>query len=320
MTRTKNPAMTRTGVMILLAMLVALAGCAGGAEESAIDEAQGAPADDGGAAAADTRAVADSAAGEEGRDAGAADVNTAGGEQDAAAPAALVDVGQRIVRDGTLRMRVDADGFDGTFDQLVGLAERFGGTVLASEATTADDGSTSGTVTLRVPSADFDALLVAVGRIGEIEQRSVTSDDVSGEFVDLEARLRHNRAQERFYLSLLDRADDVEDAIAVQQRVDGIQQTIEQIEGRLRFLEDRTDFSRLTVEVVEAGGAYQPGGAPAPSFARYWATARAALVTVLGGALVVATVALPFVLLGGVVTIVVRRYGPPRRRAAAPEA
>jgi hypothetical protein len=309
--------MRRTGVVILLAMVVVLAGCAGGTDDSAVEEAQGALTDEGGGEPAGVeRAEADDvAAAEDGRAADAA-----GSDEGSVTTAGLAGLGQRIVRDGTLRMRVGADGFDGAFDELVGLAERFGGTVLASDATTADDGSTSGTVTLRVPSEGFDALLIAVGRIGDIERRSITSEDVSGEFVDLEARLRHNQAQERFYLSLLDRADDVEDAIAVQQRVEGIQQAIEQIEGRLRFLEDRTSFSRLTVEVFEADGAYRPGGSPAPSFARYWATARAALVTVLGGALVAVTVALPFVLLGGVIAVVVRRYGPARRPTAVPEA
>ncbi|HSJ43186.1 MAG TPA: DUF4349 domain-containing protein [Euzebyales bacterium] len=192
--------------------------------------------------------------------------------------------------------------------------------MLSSDASTADNGSTSGTVTLRVPAPDFDDLLVAVGRVGEVEQRSITSEDVSAEYVDLEARLRHNQAQERFYLSLLDRARDVDDAIAVQQQVEGIQQTIEQIEGRLRFLDDRTSYSRLTVELFEAGGAFQAGGTPEPSFAEYWATARAALVTVLGGTLVVATVALPFLVLGTVILTLARRHGVLRRRAVARDA
>jgi predicted component of type VI protein secretion system len=143
---------------------------------------------------------------------------------------------------------------------------------------------------------------------------------VSDEYVDLEARLRHNQAQERFYLSLLDRAEDVDDAIAVQQQVAGIQQTIEQIEGRLRFLDERTSYSRLTVELFEAGGAFQTGSAPQPSLARYWVTARAALVNVLGGALVVGSVALPFVVVGAVILVLARRHGVQRRRAVAPDA
>ena len=257
-----------------------------------------------------------------------------GGGQEAGADGAAAEAGQqvdggallvsaggdRIVRDGTMRLQVDED-VDGAFSQLTRLAGRFGGTVLASEASTDDDGTTSGSVTLRVPAEDYDDLLVAVAGVGDVQRRSITSDDVSDEFVDLEARLRNNQAQERFYLRLLDDAKDVEDAIAVQQRLDGIQQTIEQIQGRLRFLEERTTFSRLTVEVAQVGATFQQGDAQ-PSLARWVATARAGLINVVGAMLVVTTVALPLALLGLVVVVVARRYGWPVRRSAtvAPDA
>jgi len=299
--------MKRTAVVTVILMAM-LAGCA------ASDDSAGA----GGAAEEAVAQVANGDGGGEGEQAAAAEAPQS--SDDRASAVLTADIGDRIVRDGTMRVRVEEDTFDGAFDRLVEVADRFGGTVLASDASTADDGSTSGTVTVRVPAEDFDDLLVAVGRVGEVEQRSVTSEDVSDEYVDLEARLRHNQAQERFYLSLLDRAEDVDDAIAVQQRVEGIQQTIEQIEGRLRFLDERTSFSRLTVELFEAGGAFQAGGAPEPSLARYWATARAALINVLGGALVIATVALPFVVVGAAVLVLVRRYAVPGRRAVAPDA
>lgn len=299
--------MKRTALVTVILMAM-LAGCA------ASDDSAGA----GGAAEEAVAQVANGDGGGEGEQAAAAEAPQS--SDDRASAVLTADIGDRIVRDGTMRVRVEEDTFDGAFDRLVELADRFGGTVLASDASTADDGSTSGTVTVRVPAGDFDDLLVAVGRVGEVEQRSVTAEDVSDEYVDLEARLRHNQAQERFYLSLLDRAEDVDDAIAVQQRVEGIQQTIEQIEGRLRFIDERTSFSRLTVELFEAGGAFQAGGAPEPSLARYWATARAALINVLGGALVIATVALPFVVIGTAVLVLVRRYAVPGRRAVAPDA
>jgi hypothetical protein len=294
---------------VTVTLMAMLAGCA----------ASGDSAGGGEAAEEAVAQVADGGDGDGGGQEAAVDAAPESSDDQASA-VLTADIGDRIVRDGTMRVRVEEDTFDSAFDQLVQLADRFGGTVLASDASTADDGSTSGTVTVRVPAEDFDDLLVAVGRVGEVEQRSITSEDVSDEYVDLEARLRHNQAQERFYLSLLDRAEDVDDAIAVQQRVEGIQQTIEQIEGRLRFLDERTSFSRLTVELFEAGGAFQAGGAPEPSLARYWATARAALINVLGGALVIATVALPFVVIGTAVLVLVRRYTVPGRRAVAPDA
>lgn len=304
--------MKRTALLLMIVMAV-LAGCAGGAEESggdsggvsrqeAAEDAAMAGAEGGGDAAQEAAPASGEAGGGDGVDIAAAVSQTAA-------------IGDRIVRNGTMRLRVEDDTFDAAFERLVGLADRFGGTVVASDVMNTDNGSTSGTVTLRVPAGDFDELLVAVGRIGEVERRSITTEDVSVEFVDLEARLRHNHAQEAFYLSLLDRADDVEDAIAVQQRVEGIQQTIEQIKGRLSFLEERTSFSRLTVELFESGAAFQTASGERPTFAHYLGTARDALVTVIGGTLVVATVALPFVVGGVVLLLLFRRFAPALRRA-----
>lgn len=304
--------MKRTAVMLAIGMVM-LAGCAGVGEsgDAVADEADAGAVE---AAAAPEAALADGERPETADDGGAQGTAADASGSDASALQA-VGLGDRIVRTGTMRVQVDEQTFDAAFDRLTALADRFGGNVLTSDASSADDGSTSGTVTVRVPAENFNDLLVAVGRVGDVERRSITSEDVSGEFVDLEARLRHNRAQEAFYLALLDKADGVKDAIAVQQRVEGIQQTIEQIEGRLRFLEERTGFSRLTVELFEAGGAFADGDAQ-PSFARYWATARAALVNVLGGTLVLATVALPFAVLGTVILVVVRRTTVLGRRSA----
>lgn len=304
--------MKRTAVMLAIGMVM-LAGCAGVGEsgDAVTDEADAGAVE---AAAEPEAALADGERPETADDEGAQGTAADASASDASALQA-VGLGDRIVRTGTMRVQVDEQTFDAAFDRLTALADRFGGTVLTSDASSADDGSTSGTVTVRVPAENFNDLLVAVGRVGDVERRSITSEDVSGEFVDLEARLRHNRAQEAFYLALLDKADGVKDAIAVQQRVEGIQQTIEQIEGRLRFLEERTSFSRLTVELFEAGGAFADGDAQ-PSLARYWATARAALVNVLGGTLVLATVALPFAVLGTVILVVVRRTTVLGRRSA----
>jgi large-conductance mechanosensitive channel len=296
-------------VALLMVMLTACGSSAesqdagGSAAEGAAAEEQAASAQDAGAGE-EAQAEADTSA-----DGAAPILNLA------AAP------GDRIVREGTMRLEVEENGFDRAFNRVVDAAARLGGTVLSSDATSDDEGLTSGSVTVRVPADDYDALLTAVADIGTVRERSIRSEDVSAEFVDLEARLRHNEAQERFYLSLLGRAEDVEDAIAVQQRVDDIQQTIEQIKGRLSFLEERTSFSRLTVELFEAGSAFQQSPAAQPTFAYYWETAGNALVRVLGMGLVVATVLLPFVLVGLVIFVVVRVLGPiGRRRRPEPAA
>jgi Domain of unknown function (DUF4349) len=309
--------MRRILIAITLTMAIALAaGCSASSDEmsagSAAQEEAEAPAQDV-APAAPNDAGGEAAGGDAAAD---TDASVTG---DTPAVADLVAAqNDRIVREGTMRVEVDEGRFDRAFNQVVAAAARHGGTVLASDASSDDAGLTSGSVTVRVPADSYDALLTSVAEIGEVRERSITSQDVSGEFVDLEARLRHNEAQERFYLSLLERAEGVEDAIAVQQRVSEIQQTIEQIRGRLTFLEERTSFSRLTVELYETGSAFQEGDGTPPTFAQYWEASRNALVNVLGVTMVLLTILLPFAVVGGLIFFVIRRVRPRRRRTLPP--
>lgn len=202
-----------------------------------------------------------------------------------------VRTGDRIIKEGTISIEVEKGRFDDSFKAVIDAAEQYGGDAVASDTTTSDNGDIFGSVTVRVPVANFEDLLLGVGDIGAIRNRDVDSKDVSAEFTDLESRLRHLQAQERFYLGLFDKAESVEDAIRVQQQLDGIQNDIEKIQGRMNFLDDRTSFSTLTVELFEPGA-----GAPLleaeesptdrPTFARYWNTARDAFVNVVGAMLV----------------------------------
>jgi hypothetical protein len=202
---------------------------------------------------------------------------------------------ERIIKEGTITLEVDEGEFMSAYERVVETARRQGGSVAASTSTTDDHGRTTGSVTVRVPVENYESLLVAVSRIAPPVAQDIQSEEVTGQIVDLEARLRHLRAQEAFYLGLLDDAGEVQDAIAVQQQVDDIQQRIEQLQGRLDHLENRADYSTLTVEITEAGAERVAGlGRPdEPSLAGYWEHARNGFITLVGWSLVVAVTLSP---------------------------
>ena len=207
--------------------------------------------------------------------------------------------------------------FDASFEQVVTVARRLGGDVAASETSTNDDGEPSGSLTVRVPVASYEDLLVGVGDIGEVRQRTITAQDVSAEFVDLEARRRQLQAQEAFYLGLLEEATEIEDAIRNRSELAGVQSEIERITGRLNLLEDRTSFSTLTVRLFETGAPAPTGGTVAVrGLAQYWQTGLDALVAAVGTLLVVGLGGLPLLVLAGVGLLVFRTL---RRRPADTE-
>jgi hypothetical protein len=278
----------RTRPLVLAVLVLVLAACSGGDDALTTDAAE---------APRDAPAMAQ---GEEGGLGFAADEDTATGDGDVAplppATAASARSGDRLIKEGTMVVEVPVDGFDRAFERVVAAARGLGGSVVASTSSSTEDGGTAGSVTLRVPVDRYEDLLTGAGAVGEVRRRDITTQDVTAEFTDLESRLRHARAQERFYLGLLEEAAGVSDAIAVQQQLEGIQSTIEQLQGRRTLLDDRTSFSTLTVELLEPGAApVLAAGGARPTLAAYAELARDAFVTVVGWILVAAVAMAPII-------------------------
>jgi hypothetical protein len=287
---------TRTPAVVLLLVLL-LAACSG--DDTAADSATApaaAPDQAGEDSAVDTDGPAGFAGGgpTEAAAAAAAEAGDAGVPQPAM-PTSSRSV-ERLIKQGTMTIEVAEGAFDRGFAAVVAEAQRLGGSVVSSTSTSTEDAGTSGSITVRVPVDRYEDLLLGVGGVGEVRRRDITTQDVTAEFTDLGSRLRHARAQEAFYLGLLDQAEGVQDAIAVQQQLDGLQSSIEQMQGRLDVLADRTSFSTLTVELVEPGSVpilAEPGG---PSLAGYVATAQDAFITVVGSTLVVGVALTPLLI------------------------
>jgi hypothetical protein len=79
--------------------------------------------------------------------------------------------------------------------------------------------------------------------------RGVSGDDVTEEFVDLSSRLRNLEATRDRLLELLARADQVEDALQVNQALSDVQGQIEQIQGRMKYLRESAAFSTISAEL-----------------------------------------------------------------------
>lgn len=303
-------------------ILLALTGCSGdddaaqdaGQGTSAVEEQAEAPAEEGeGSSGGLALGGEDAPAEEEDSDTEAAPLP----------PQQVAATGDRVIKEGTVSLEVEAGAFDRAYAAVVEAARRLGGSVVASttQAET-DGGGTSGSVTVRVPVDNYEDLLVGVGDIGTVRAREVSAEDVSTEFVDLEARQRHLEAQERFYLELLGDAEDVPDAIAVQQQLDDVTEQLERVKGRLAYLGERTSFSTLTVELFEPDASAPVLAAESsdgPSLARSWQVAKDAFVNVVGTMLVVASFLAPLLAVAGVALLLWRALQPRPAAATPPE-
>ena len=230
------------------------------------------------------------------------------------------EIARRIIR--TAELSVETDAPEVAASKVSALADAKGGFVVSSDTSrsTDSDGAESvlTTVVFRVPVAAFDETLVAVRALGtRVSNEKVTGQDVTEEYVDLEARIRAQRAVEEQYLSVLKEAKAIPDILAVQQKLGEVRTEIERAEGRRRFLESQTSLSTITVHVARHIAAVEASG---PGFGRSVREAGHDAVyvgiAIVNGAIRLLGVLLPVgVLIGVPVYLLVRVWR--RRRAKA---
>ena len=254
----------------------------------------------------DAAEAAGGAEGEEGAAPGSSLANVA--ERGAVPQRGVVPaVGPRVVQTATLRVSVPRGELPGAIDEARSIAAGLGGFVVGSTSSRAPRGGIErGSLTLRVPAGDYAAAMRSLARIGRIEAQEETGTDVSQEFVDLEARRRHLAAVERQLLTLLERAASVPAALAVQSQLNETQLQLEQVRGRLRYLEDRTAYATITLGLRERDPAAADAGDEGWGVVDAWRAGARAFVFVAGRVFVVVAAAAPFVALLGLAFLAAR--------------
>ena len=137
--------------------------------------------------------------------------------------------------------------------KLTDLASAEGGFVSSDQAQLGAGSSSTGTIVLRVPQLNFEALVTQVQRVGDATSVTTTAQDVTGQYVDLQARINTLQASRQQYLTIMTRATSIGDILAVQSQLDTLQSQIEQLQGQLNVLNNETTYGTLTVSLAEVG-------------------------------------------------------------------
>jgi hypothetical protein len=217
----------------------------------------------------------------------------------------LPTAGPSVIKTGEIRVRVPSGEFRRSVQDVVSIAGRYpGGFVLSTSIGGGD--ARFGTIVIRVPARSFERALTELEGLGEVKSENVTGQDVTQEFIDLEARLRNARSQEAVLLRLMDKASTVTDTIRVQGELQTVQLEIERLTGQLRYLEDQTSLGTLTVSLVEAGAAPKPAG----TLQRAWKQALENALGVVAAVIVGAGVVIPIALLVLIAVLIARQLSP----------
>jgi hypothetical protein len=166
-----------------------------------------------------------------------------------ATPEDRAAIGPKIIRSGSLTLRVDdaAKRLE-ELRKIVSDAKGF----VDSANVTDNAGVKTASVTVRVPNDQFDAVRIAAkGLASTVFVETENSQDVTAQFVDLNARLTAAQAEEQSYLDILKKSGSIQDTLAVTQQLAQVRTTIEQLQGQMRYMNDQTSYATLSITLTE---------------------------------------------------------------------
>jgi hypothetical protein len=142
--------------------------------------------------------------------------------------------------------------FDHARTALEAVAQRYGGYVGELNLSAQAGEARSLAATLRVPAPKLENALTEIRALGRVESESRTGEDVTRQYVDLEARLNNSRfAEQRLTELMKERTGKLVDVLAVEMEIARVREQIEQMEAERKTLAGRVDFAAITVKVSE---------------------------------------------------------------------
>ncbi|HCW32189.1 MAG: transmembrane anti-sigma factor [Candidatus Peregrinibacteria bacterium GW2011_GWE2_39_6] len=161
-----------------------------------------------------------------------------------------VEMLQKVVKTGTLNLDVKSTA--AFMDQAMEIAQKYSGFIQDSNTWLQTDETTAGSLTLRVPVAQFELALKDLKLLATVvTSESISGQDVTEQYIDLTARLGAKQAEEAQYLKILSQATTVEDLLKVNVELSRVRAEIEALTGQVKYLENRTDLSTIMVYVYE---------------------------------------------------------------------
>jgi len=163
-----------------------------------------------------------------------------------ASTSVLPKVDRKVIQNGSLNLLVKKA--EESASAIQKIAEKYEGFVDNLSINEVSEGVKSGNITIRIPQNHFneawgDIKVLAV----KVEHEDVSSQDVTAQFVDLEAQLTNYKAEEKQYREIMDKAVKTEDILNVAARLAEVRGRIEYVQGQMNYLSRQVDMATISV-------------------------------------------------------------------------
>jgi len=169
---------------------------------------------------------------------------------------------QKIIR--TAVISIEVSNVSKSADIIEDLAIKSDGIVQSSSIKAAGQDRFSGTVTLRIPAEGFDLILPKILELGRVISSSIEAEDVTEEYVDLEAQKTSLSNQLNQYNLIMDKAHNVSEILEIQKQIERVMVELDRITGRMKYLENRVSYATITISLREPAQVATPAAYSIP--------------------------------------------------------
>jgi hypothetical protein len=233
-----------------------------------------------------------------------------GPDEESSKPVKVVDSKRKLIKEGELSFETsDMDKTTALIHKAVKDTKGY----IAKE--THDNYGERARINLliRVPQDRFDELVNSIASSADtLDRKNIETKDVTEEYVDTQARLKTRLSLENRYRQLLGQANKMDDILKIEKQLGGIREEIEAAEGRLKYLNDRVEFSTLTVTYYQRVSA-------ARGFGQKFADALKDGWSYFAAFFIALAQLWPFIVIVAVVVVIVRRFRKKKPEAKKPE-
>lgn len=164
--------------------------------------------------------------------------------------AAELTTDKKIIKNGSLDLKVDSA--DGASREISNIAKANGGEVFSSNFYQTAKKVKSGTITVKVPVANFEKTFADLKKVASLVMRESTSgNDVTEQYADLQGQLKNKQAEEQQFQNILGQAQKISDILEVTQQLSRVRGEVERLQGRIKFMDSQTDMSSIAISLSE---------------------------------------------------------------------
>ncbi len=219
---------------------------------------------------------------------------------------------RKTIQNADINMRVQ--DVSASIDKIIALANENNGYIVSSRVSR-DNQVISGRLSIKVPQTGLESVLSSIAALGELNDKTITTEDVTEEYYDSQARLKVLQTKEERLLDLMDQTSTITDIISVENELSKTRSEIEVLSGRLQYLNNATTYSLINITLVQG----LPGTIQAPqgTLGKSWqgfVSSISGLINFASGAVVFLFTALPWLIVL-ILLFLLGRYGFRRIRA-----